>query len=462
MSTERSNNHPASFRDPSGFIFIDNQRIYRAVENGFKHEYDSFMQSGLYETLTTQNILVQHEEVLHPKQPGTYKTLKPEVVPFISYPYEWSFSQLKSAALTTLKIQLLALEHGQSLKDASAFNIQFMNGKAIFIDTLSFETYKEGAPWVAYKQFCQHFLAPLALMTYVDLRFGSMSKDFIDGIPLDLTAKLLPAKSKFQIGIATHIHLHAKSQNNHANDAAKSTIRKDHRGLSKNNLIGILKNLESTVLGLSLPKQKTEWGSYYEDTNYSEAGQTFKKDTILSWIQKIKPVSVWDAGANDAKFSSLASLQGIFTVATDIDPIAVENAYRRTQMVNDTHLLPLVIDLTNPSPGIGWKNEERTSFLFRSNFQLTMALALVHHLAISNNLPFTYIAKMFSEHSENVIIEFVPKSDSNTKRLLATREDIFPDYNEAGFENAFTSYFKITEKISIPDSTRILYLLKKK
>ncbi len=451
--------HPASFRDPSGYIFTQQGSIFRAVSKSYQSEYDLLMSSNLYVHLIEQNVLIPHQEVSTPTVRDAYKVLKPEMVQFISYPYEWSFSQLKDAALTTLEIQTQALNHGMSLKDASAYNIQFHNGTPTLIDTLSFESYKEGQPWVAYRQFCQHFLAPLALMAHVDLRLGTLSAKYIDGVPLDLAVSLLPGKTKFSLGLGTHIHLHARSQHKYADTSLKSTPKGQ---LHKNQLNGLLLSLRSSISALTLPKQKTEWGNYYDNTNYTDNSRTIKEKTVREWITAQKPKTVWDAGANDGTFSRLASAQGIFTVASDIDPLAVERSYQHNKQSGERLLLPLIIDLTNPSPAIGWRNTERDSFLKRGQHDLTLALALIHHLAIANNLPLEHIADFFHSQTKNLIIEFVPKEDSNTQRLLSAREDIFPNYTVEGFEKAFSTHFTTKKRLKIKDSSRILYLLESK
>ncbi|HOW91704.1 MAG TPA: hypothetical protein PK883_05240, partial [Anaerolineaceae bacterium] len=205
----------ASFRDPSGFIFKRGGVLYRQVNRAYQKAYDKLMSGGLYAGLTADGLLIPHEEVDEPPADPelVYKIIRPQVVPFISYPYEWSFTQLKDAALLTLAAARSALEQGMVLKDASAYNIQFVGGKPVLIDTLSFDLYKEGAPWDAYRQFCQHFLAPLALASLVDIRLIQLLRVYIDGIPLDLASALLPGRTKFGLaGLAVHIHLHARAQ----------------------------------------------------------------------------------------------------------------------------------------------------------------------------------------------------------------------------------------------------------
>lgn len=447
---------PASFRDPSGFVFVKNKIVYRQINLSYKKNYDLLINSGLYKTLSDDGLLVKHVENNDVLCAPAYKILKPQQIPFISYPYEWSFSQLKDAALLTLKIQGIALEHGLSLKDASAYNIQFVSNKPVLIDTLSFEKYDQSKPWIAYRQFCQHFLAPLALMTYNDLYMGSFSKNYIDGIPLDVAVHLLAKKTKYNLGLFTHLHLHARSQTKYIDP---KTMNKKTK-FSKIQMLGILSNLTATVSSLHPPRQKTTWGEYYDFTNYSDSAFENKSRIIENYLEKLKPKTLWDAGANDAYFSRLASKRHIFTVASDIDPIAIEKAYLQAKSEKDEYLLPLVIDLTNPSPAIGWANQERTSFLARCNFDVSLCLAFVHHLAIANNLPFSYIAELFAKTSKNLIIEFIPKQDSKVQHLLASRDDIFDFYTKEEFEKAFSKYFKISRQQKISGSSRIIYLMK--
>jgi hypothetical protein len=451
-----------SFRDPSGFLFYHKDQLYRQINHSYQQDYDLLIESGLYEQLTKKNLLVPHHEadIPAPAPELAYKIIQPETLGFISYPYEWSFSQLKDAALLTLRIQKLALKHGLSLKDSSAYNIQFRleNGRPVLIDTLSFEAYQEGSPWVAYRQYCQHFLAPLALMALNDVRLSQLLRVYIDGIPLDLASRLLPRKTKLNFGLLSHIHAHASAQKRYAGESQQPQARQ----LSKTNLLALIDSLERTTRKLEWAPGGTEWGDYYEDTNYTREAARQKLDLVADLVEQVAPAFVWDLGANTGVFSQTASRRGIPTIAFDIDPTAVERAYRQIKADKETNLLPLVLDLTNPSPAIGWANHERLSIPQRGNPDLVLALALIHHLAISNNLPLGMIAKYFNSLSPWLVIEFVPKEDSQVQRLLATREDIFPEYHPDGFEAAFQEYYQIESRALIPETTRTLYLMKRK
>jgi len=459
MAKPNSEALSASFRDPSGFLFTRNGILLRQINRAYADDYARLMESGLYEKLVKTGLLIPHAEVdAKPADSSiAFKVIQPERAPFISYPYEWSFGQLKDAALATLSIQKRALKAGMTLKDASAYNIQFVNGKPLLIDTLSFEIYQEGKPWDAYRQFCQHFLAPLALMSIRDVRLSQLLRVYVDGVPLDLASRLLPFSSRFNFGLLTHIHVHASAQTRYADADVKSATTKG--GMSKTAFTGLIESLESAVKKLEWKPAGTEWGNYYAITNYSDSAFEQKKKIIAEWLEQIKPASVWDLGANNGEFSRLASARGIFTVAWDIDPSAVEQNYRRVKSEKEQNLLPLVLDLTNPSPALGWANSERDSFGQRGPVDTALALALIHHLAISNNAPLSRIADFFADTCQRLVIEWVPKSDSQVQKLMRSRKDIFDGYTREGFESAFEARFKVKAAVDIPDTERRLYLL---
>ena len=449
----------SSFRDRSGFLFYYENEIYRIINFSYKKQYEKFMNSELYQKLEEKNLIITHSEIENLDiDCDYYKIIKPEKIPFISYPYEWSFSQLKDAALLTLRIQKAAMKYGMTLKDGSAFNIQFHNGHPIFIDTLSFEIYEEGQIWKPYKQFCQHFLAPLALISKKDVRLNLLSKIFIDGIPIDLAAKLLPKTTFGNFGLMAHIHAHAKSQKHYEDKDAKIK----QKTFSKRSFEGLIESLKSSIEKMAWNEDNTEWGDYYSDTNYTEKSFEEKKQFISLAIDQVKPKLVWDMGANTGVFSRLASTKGINTISYDIDPLAVEKNYLLSSQNSEQNILPLILDLTNPSSGIGWNHNERMSIIQRGPADMVFALALVHHLAISNNVPLNKLAEFFSQISKFLIIEFVPKSDSQVKRLLLTRDDIFENYDEKNFEIEFSKFFKIINSKKILDSERTIYIMENK
>lgn len=455
-----SNRHSASFRDPAGYIFTLAQEVYRQINPDGKEAYCLLMKSGLYDDLVSSNRLVSHEEVTEgPAWSETGTVIKPLQIPHISYPYEWSFSQLQDAALLTLDICSAAMKHGMILKDASAFNVQFYHGKPIFIDTGSFQQYKEGAAWEGYRQFCQHFLAPLLLAARIDINFIAAQKAFIDGIPLDLASKLLPRRSWLSWGILSNIHLHARAQSRYSDKTGKQTRTPR---ISRNGLMGMLDGLSRLVRKLEWKPEGTEWGDYYSFTNYSDDATKEKLILVEKMTARVGAGRVWDLGGNIGVYSRAAMAAGGDVVCWDIDPAAVERNYLQTKQEQDEFILPLLQDLTNPSPGLGWAHHERNSLQQRGPVNLVLALALIHHIAISNNVPLEQVAEYLSTLGHFLLIEFVPKEDSQVEKLLATRQDIFENYNLEGFTAAFEQYFTEIDRTKIEGTVRTLVLYQRK
>jgi len=452
----------SSFRDPSGFVYQNDGTILRQVNKAYQKQFDHLTESGLYDELVADRLLVPHKQadISLALTDKAYQVIQPEHVPFISYPYEWSFSQFKDAALSTLLIQKKAMNHGMSLKDASAFNIQFVKNQPLLIDSLSFDIYEPGKPWVAYRQFCQHFLASLALMSYVDVRLNQLWKSNIDGIPLDLASKLLPRRTRFSLSLLTHIHLHAKSQKRYAENEKEI----EEKGkVSKNSLFGIIDSLESAIQKMEWRPGETAWGGYYESSDHLVDTLDSKGKIVRDLLGKTEATSVWDIGANTGHFSRIASEEGCQVISFDIDPACVEWNYLDCREKGETNILPLLFDIANPSPAIGWENTERDSLWQRGPADVVLALALIHHLAITNNTPLVNIAKVFARLTSGfIIVEFVPKADRMVQKLLANREDVFGEYTVEVFEKEFEVYFEVLEIRETDNSQRVIYLMKKK
>ena len=345
-----------------------------------------------------------------------------------------------------------------TLKDASAYNVQFIGCAPLFIDTLSFERYEEGRPWTAYRQFCQHFLAPLALMSGTDVRLGQLTRIYMDGVPLDLASTLLPGRTKLSLGLQTHIHMHARYQRRYAGSRTSPKGGK----MGRTAMLGLVDNLEGTVRKLSYKAEGTEWSDYYEETNYSDDGMARKESLVSEFLDTIRPRSVWDLGANTGRFSRIASGSAGLVVAFDIDPAAVERHFSDRETAAAGNILPLLLDLANPSPGVGWAGEERSSLERRGPADTLLALALLHHLAITNNLPFEDIAGYLARLCRSLVIEFVPKEDSQVERLLVTRKDIFDRYTKEHFERAFKGSFTIEREEPVTGTGRVLYLMRRR
>jgi len=448
----------SSFRDPSGIVFDDDGVIYRQINNTYKPHYDFLMNSGLYESLAKKNLIIKHATVDKDGIDGDkYLVIHPEKIPFISYPYEWPFAAYKDAALAVLRIQETALTYGMTLKDASAYNMQFLNGSPVLIDTLSFEIYQEKRPWEAYGQFCRHFLAPLLLMAHVDIRLCRLMQNYIDGIPLDMTDNILKHRGGFSAW--QHITLHGKSIAKYENldfeRKNKSNIK-----INKSLQLAMVQSLSRAIAKLKPKNDKSEWGDYYNSNNYTESSSGHKEYLVKQYLQNIGPVSMtWDFGANDGKFSRYALQNSGYVIAYDVDPVALNRNYLMAKKAKEK-MLPLFMDITSPSPSIGFANKERFSIEQRQKPDVIIMLALIHHLTISNNVPFEMIAQWLASLCKHLIIEFIPKEDSQVKRMLATREDIFKDYTIDAFESVFQRYFTLCDKQKIEESDRVLYLFK--
>jgi hypothetical protein len=453
-----------SFRDPAGFVYEERGDLRRQVNLPYRENYDRLMASGLYDELVTARRLIPHEELdaagRDPAQ--AYRVIRPEPIEFISYPYEWSFSQYRDAALVTLEVQRRALGHGMILKDCSAYNVQFHQGRPIFIDTLSFEAYREGEPWAGYRQFCEHFLAPLALMALTDHRLSQLCRTNIDGIPLELAARLLPVRSWARWGLAVHLQLHERLQRAHRPDLATITAARSRLTMSRHALLGLIDSLEVAVRKLRWQPARGGWASYDENLPYTPEGFERKARVVSELLERARARSIWDLGANTGHFSRMAAESGASTVALDFDSACIERMYLEARARGETRFLPLVLDLFNPSPASGWMNRERSSIFERGRPEMVMALALIHHLAFVGSQPMENLAEFFRRLAPWLLIEFVPESDPQVRLLAAQRAGVHHDYNRKAFERCFGKHFLITTSELVAEQGRILYLLRRR
>jgi hypothetical protein len=295
------------------------------------------------------------------------------------------------------------------------------------------------------------------LMAQVDVRLLDLLRVHIDGIPLDLASRLLPTRSYLYPGILVHLHLHARAQSRYAGQGVQQASVRRQMGL--NALVGLVDSLRGLVAKLAWRPEGSAWADYYTFHNYSEAAMQAKRDTVRAMLEESGSETVWDLGANTGEFSRIATEMGLRTVAFDADPAAVERNYLQGIEEAQTLLLPIVMDFTNPSPALGWAHEERQSLKERGPADMMLALALIHHLAIGNNLPLGWVARYLSQLGRRLIIEFVPKSDPQVQRLLSSRQDIFDNYHPQGFEAAFAPHFRILRRQGLAGSERSLYLM---
>ena len=450
--------HPSSYRDPSGFIFYKNNILYRQVNQVFKKDFDQLIEVGLYQHLVDNKLLIPHKRIEEnlTGSPDWHTTLQPELLPFITYPYEWCFEMLKDASLLTLHLAKEAMNYGMMLRDASAYNVQLHNGKMVFIDSLSFELYNEKKPWVAYRQFCEHFFAPLGLMHYLKQPLQTLFLAYPDGVPLNTAAAMLPFKSKFNLHSYLHVHLqHTISK--------KSKIQDDkNKPFSRQKMKNLLQSLEDGIRFFSFSQSATPWSGYYEEAKQRGDYVRLKKEIVDNWLDKLNFDTVFDAGANDGEFSELVSSKSRFVISSDLDHSAISKLYNKVQQKHISNIYPLLIDLSRPSPAIGVNNKERMSFLERCKVDLVLALALIHHLVIGNNIPFGKVAEMFGNVTRYLIIEFVPETDEKISLMTVHKKNVLTGYSEENFLNGFTNYFSLVDKNQIGDSGRTLFLMEKR
>ncbi len=441
-------------------VFRRDGVLLRQVNRVFEADWRHLLDSGLYEELVREGLMVAFEPV--PADTGIDEralcVIRPEVVPFISYPYEWSFGELKDAALLTLRVQELAMERGMTLRDASAFNVQFREGRPVLIDSLSLGALEPGRPWVAYRQFCEQFLAPLALMARRDVRLGTLSAGHLDGIPLDLASRLLPRRSLLDPGLAAHIHAHGRAQREGAarSDAARRTR------VSPTGLRALVDSLRRTTEALRWEPRGTTWADYADRDGYADAARASKAALVERALATAGGEVVWDLGANTGVYARIAARLGRRVVAFDLDPAAVERAYRSVRSEGETRILPLLVDVAAPTPGLGWAGTERRSLLERADADVVMALALVHHLAIGRNVPLAHIADLLADLAPWAIVEWVPKEDPMAGVLLASREDVFAEYGLDAFRAAAGRRFEVASDDPIEASDRRLLLLRRR
>jgi hypothetical protein len=448
--------HPASFKDPSGFVFEARGKIHRQVNQVYSGEYDLLMSSGLYKHLVEQALLIPHIEIEEnlTQTDYWYKTILPEQIDFITYPYEWCFEELKDAALLTLQTLRISLDHGMIIKDATPYNIQLHKGKPVFIDTLSFEKYDPLQPWVAYRQFCQHFLFPLYLEYYLKADLQKIMTTFMDGIPVEIISKMLPLKSNLSLGV--WLHVYTQNTFRHSTKTKAQQIK-----FNKKKLLNLISHLES-IINKFIVKKSTTWSNYYEETILGKDYLANKETLVLDFCKDLPVRSALDLGANEGYFSKALAARNIKVIATDTDSRTIGNLYQFIKENGVLNVLPLILDVTNPSPALGFNNKERAAFHDRIKVELVIALALIHHLVIGKNISLEMIAEYLSGVAPQLLIEFVPREDPKVQQMLASRHDVFESYTMDNFEFYFGNYFDIKKKEKIAGTSRSLYLMQRK
>ncbi len=454
---------PASFRDPAGQVHLAGDRVFRTVHPVGLADYEFVRDSKALLPLVEAGRVLGAEEVdaanLGSHAPAGGVVLEHRRIPFWSYPYEWPFEALKAAALAHLDIQIELFEDGIALSDASAYNIQFLGPRPIFIDTLSFRRYRENEHWAGHRQFCEQFLNPLLLRAKFGLPFQDWYRGRPEGIPAESLARLVKWRHHLSLGMLSHVIAPARLQASAGNRMLGSAVKAQSRGLPPTSYRAQLVQLRNWIAGLA-PKDtgKTVWGGYAGDNTYDETEAGEKKAMVAEFVTSTQPRLLLDLGCNSGDYSALALRSGAKkALGLDADHGALEQAFARAQ-AEDLDFLPLFQDSANPSPGQGWNGKERKGLAERCDqVDAVMALAFEHHLAIGRNIPLPDVIGWITSLAPRGLIEFVRKDDPTVRKMLALRDDIFDSYSLEEFTAALQRRARIVAQRSVSHTGRELF-----
>jgi ribosomal protein L11 methylase PrmA len=454
--------NPGSFRDPYGFIVEVDGRIIRCITTAGTGPFDRVRESGFLDKLVDEGRLVPFSLLANEGKdyPPPHGHLVERVVehprlPFISYPYEWCFSALKDAALLHLDLLRDGIAAGVSMRDASAYNVQFVGGKPVFIDHLSFTPYVEGEYWGGHEQFCAQFLNPLLLESAAGVAPSAWYRGSISGLRSADVYRLLPWTYRIRPGILLNVGLPQRLARWQSSKGAAEIVAR--RPLSKDALLGMIGQLRRLTSGLALEDSRTAWSDYTVERGYSSTALDAKAEFVRKIISERKPTILWDIGCNTGEFAELSIRAGAgMVIGFDSDRGAIEKAYRMSRL-RQLNFLPLYMDLLNPTPSLGWREKERASISGRRNADFVLALALVHHLVFHGNLPLWDVIDSITNLAPEGIIEFIPKDDPMVQELVALRGDLFPAYNDDELRSAISARARIKSEIQIPGSRRTLF-----
>jgi SAM-dependent methyltransferase len=457
----------ASFRDWDARVFSVDGRVFRGLTPTGLADWKALQASELFRTFTATGELVGtvREDgdalgaVRSADPAGEWvAALEHERVPFVSYPYEWTFSRLKDAALLQLRLTAAALAEDLMVKDASPYNVQWRGARPVFIDVGSFERLRAGEPWVAYRQFCMLYLFPLLLEAYRGLPFQPWLRASIDGIsPVDFR-KLFTRRDALRSGMLRHVFLHASLEGRHAAQGSNVRRELEEAGFGKSLVESNVTKMQKLVQKLEPRTRGSAWRDYRETCSYDEPDAAAKDDLVRRVVAERRRALVWDLGCNDGRYSRIASENAELTLAVDSDAAVVDDLYRALRESGDTSILPLVLDLADPSPGLGWRNAERAPFAERGSPDLVLCLALVHHLSISRNVPLREVVDWLHSLGGEVVVEFPDRGDPMVQRLLAAkRSGAHPDYDSEIFDGLLRERFEVLDCVEVPSGMRVLY-----
>jgi len=391
---------------------------------------------------------------------GVTKVLEHDRVPFVSYPYEWTFSMLQDAAKLQLELGAAAIDAGLTLKDATPYNVQFLGSQPTFIDIGSFEKQSEGEPWIAYRQFCMLYLYPLLFQAHKDIPFHPWMRGSIDGIqPID-AIKVFSLRDRLRRGVFLHTSLHARLDRR-ANKSGPGSAEENRqtRQVKPNQIKAQLESMNRLVSKLKWKAGETSWSGYRQSNTYSDEDDKRKQAFVAEVAARQKPALTWDMGCNDGAYSRIVAESSERVVAFDFDHATVEALYRSLREEGNAKILPLVSNLADPSPALGWRGLERKTLVDRGAPDLMLALALIHHVSISANIPVADFLQWARDMGTALLIEFPKRTDPMVRALLANKhEGANPDYEEGNFERELAKRFTIERREELPSGGRILYL----
>jgi ribosomal protein L11 methylase PrmA len=463
-----ANAEPGSFRDRDSRVVITDDAILRALSPEGAGDWDALAASPLLETLVSKGELIPTKEVdvsalngstdLLPT--GVTRVLEHERVPFISYPYEWTFSQLQDAALLQLDLGIAAVDEGLMLKDATPYNVQFQGSSPVFIDVGSFEKIPEGLPWVGYRQFCMLYLYPLLFQAHKDIPFHPWMRGSIDGIqPID-AIKVFSLRDRLRKGVFLHTSLHARLDRR-ANKSGPGSAEenKNKRTVKPEQVKAHMASMRRLVSKLKWKTGETSWSGYRASNTYSGDDDQRKQTFVAEVAASKSPALTWDMGCNDGAYSRIAAENSERVVAFDFDHATVEALYRSLKVEGNTKILPLVGNLADPSPGLGWRGLERRTLADRGAPDLMLALALIHHVSISANIPIAEFLEWVKDLGSTLLIEFPKRTDPMVRALLANKQEgANLDYDLDNFELELGRRFNIEKREELPSGDRVLYL----
>jgi hypothetical protein len=453
---------PGSFRDPLSSVFIGPDAVFRGLTAEGLREYEAVERSSFFPTLLDEGLVVATERLVpddSPLEPGWDGTLRHERIPVITYPYEWTFAMLRDAALLQLEVTQRALAEGFTTKDATSYNVQFRGVVPVFIDVGSFEQLRRGEPWPGYRQFCDLFLNPLVVQSVGGVPFQPLLRGAIDGISPPVTAAMIRGRRRFNRKLFVHVRLQARAEARFSDSTHDVRAELRQAGFGPKVIAAQLTNVRRLVEQLEWDSGSSTWSDYSDRSHYSDVDLAAKESFVVDAVRAASPQLVLDLGANDGRFSSLAVDNGATSaVAVDSDHLVVDRLYRHLREIGEQRILPLVLDLADPSPSLGWRSRERTSFTNRVRPDLVLALAVVHHLALTNTVPFREIVSFLHDFGSPLVVEFPHRDDPMVGRLLARkRAGLFDHYDQPEWDKALQEHFDVREQEILPSGRRTLY-----